>query len=149
MMESKEQTKKMTAGEFWTLSCTWGLFMTLLGAVAALALIVTGHKPKLFHYVVYFEVGEGWGGVNLGAFFIVNKNATEATKRHEAGHGVQNTMLGAVMPFLVSIPSAVRYWIREAKKKKGLGATLPPYDSVWFEAMATNLGEMYFSEVEK
>lgn len=145
MMENKEQTKKMTAGEFWALSCTWGLFMTLLGAVAALALIVTGHKPKMFRYVVYFEFGEGWGGVNLGAFFIVNKNASQSMKQHEAGHGVQNTRYGLLMPFIVSLPSAVRYWIREAKKKKGQGDNLTSYDAIWFEGEATALGEENFS----
>lgn len=66
--------KTVKAIMFWLLSLTWGALMTLCGGVVALALLVTGHKPKRFHYLIYFEVGSGWGGFELGAFFVVNKN---------------------------------------------------------------------------
>jgi len=120
--------------------------MTLIGAVAALVLLATGHKPKTFHGLVYFEVGRGWGGVELGAFFVVNKGAGASIKRHESGHGVQNIILGPLMPFVICIPSAARYWYREwvvaTKRKKA--SDLPPYDSIWFEGWATALGNKYF-----
>ena len=93
---------------FWVASCTWGLLITAAGALVALALLVTGHKPHRFHYLVYFEVGSGWGGFNLGGFFVVGRDTSLSTKRHESGHGLQNIMLGVFMPFLVSIPSAIR-----------------------------------------
>ena len=63
--------KTVKAIMFWLLSLTWGALMTLCGGVVALALLVTGHKPKRFHYLIYFEVGSGWGGFELGAFFVV------------------------------------------------------------------------------
>ena len=52
------------------------------------------------------------------------------------------------MPFLVSIPSAMRYWYREylVRKKKKLHSELPPYDSIWFEGWATKLGDKYYKE---
>lgn len=130
---------------FWIASCTWGVIMTLIGAFVALALLVTGHKPHRFHYFVYFEIGEGWGGFELGGFFVVSRGVPLSTKQHEAGHGLQNIMLGVFMPFVVSLPSAIRYWWRRGRQKRGLGHTLPPYDSIWFEGWATSLGKKYFN----
>ena len=131
---------------FWLASCTWGILMTLFGAIVALALLISGHKPKTFHYLVYFEVGNGWGGFEAGPFFVANKGVGLYLKQHEAGHGLQNIMLGPLMPFLVSIPSAIRYWYREIVVRTGKKNPdeLPPYDSIWFEGWATKLGEKYF-----
>ena len=105
--------KVLTTIGYWVLSCTWGVVMTLIGAIAALALIVAGNKPKIFHNNVYFEVGRAWGGVNFGGFFFVNKNASLSTRQHEAGHGLQNIVFGVLMPFVVAIPSAVRCLMRQ------------------------------------
>lgn len=104
---------------FYLLSFTWGILMTAIGLIVALALIVTGHQPKKWGYCYYFEVGKGWGGLELGSFFLVSKNALNYTKSHELGHGMQNCWLGPLMPFVVSIPSAVRYWMLEFKTQKG------------------------------
>lgn len=136
---------------FYILSFTWGLPMSLLGSIIAFCLLVTGHKPKLFHYFVYFEVGCGWGGFECGCFFFVNKNATLHLKQHEAGHGLQNIMFGVFMPFIVTIPSAIRYWYREVvyKINRKKYFTLPEYDSIWFEGQATKLGKKYFPKDSK
>ncbi len=110
------------------------------------ALLVTGHKPKRFHSNIYFEVGTGWGGFKAGGFFFVNKNPSLHLRQHESGHGIQNLMLGVFMPFIVSIPSAIRYWYREYLTRSGKRKSneLPAYDSIWFEGWATKLGEKYF-----
>lgn len=97
---------------FWALSCTWGAIMTTAGLFVSLAMLVSGHKPHAFGYGFYFEIGENWGGVELGPIFLTNKNPTLAIKQHEAGHGLQNIWWGPLMPFVISIPSAVRYWFR-------------------------------------
>lgn len=133
---------------FWLLSWTWGLPMTLLGAIISLGMLITGHKPKIFHYYIYFEVGNNWGGFECGCFFFANKNSSLSLKQHECGHGIQNIIFGWLMPFIVSIPSAVRYWYREwymKYKYPKTQKTLPPYDSIWFEGWATKLGEKYYS----
>ncbi len=47
------------------------------------------------------------------------------------------------MPFVVGIPSMIRYWYRELKyNRKG---KVPPtsYDSIWFEGQATRIGVNY------
>ena len=104
---------------YWLVSLTWGGVMTWLGAIIALALLVTGHKPKRLGANVYFETGSGWGGMEYGAFFFTAKDASSATRLHEAGHGIQNLILGPFMPFVVCIPSAVRYWMRRCKSTGG------------------------------
>lgn len=124
---------------FYILNLTWGLPMTLIGAIAALALIGCGKLPTNHGGCLCFTVGKNWGGVSLGLVMIVSEQATESTKNHEHGHALQNAVYGVFMPFIVSIPSAVRYWYRRGKDPK----TLPPYDAVWFEAQATWWGEKY------
>lgn len=103
----------MKTALYWIVSCTWGIIMTLIGAIAALVLVMAGKKPKVFHYNVYFEVGRAWGGVNFGAFFFVGSGSALSLKQHEAGHGLQNILLGPLMPFVVAIPSAFRCVLRD------------------------------------
>jgi hypothetical protein len=50
------------------------------------------------------------------------------------------------MIFLVSIPSAIRYWYQEFRSRKG--KTNKPYDSFWAEDSATTCGE-YINELIK
>lgn len=136
--------KLLTPIGFWLVSLTWGSIMTLIGAFAALGLLITGHKPKLYKHYVWFEVGENWGGVNLGGFIITSKNSAESTIKHEAGHGIQNIIFGPFQVF-IGIASAIRYHYYMYNRKKGTEHLLPPYDSVWFENQATKFGEKYFS----
>ena len=102
---------------YWVWSCTWGVIMTAIGAVIALVLLATGHKPHIFHYNVYFQFGCGWGGVNFGAFFFLSETMFEKDKQHEAGHGIQNLIFGVFQPFVVGIPSALRCLIRNCDQK--------------------------------
>ena len=109
----KKIKKILSYAVFWLMQCTWGIIMTLIGAIAAVGLILTGHKPKTMGPTIYFEVGENWGGVNFGPFFICNRNAPIHIKYHESGHGLQNLLYGPLFPFIVAIPSITRYWLRE------------------------------------
>lgn len=127
---------------FYTLSFTWGIIMTLIGLILACVLICMGYKPKRWGGCLYFNVGENWGGVELGIVFITDKRDREYVKNHEFGHAIQNCRYGVLMPFLVCVPSAIRFWWRKMKKKKGLKNKTGYYD-IWFEAEATRLGEKY------
>ncbi len=122
--------------KFYVLSFTWGLPMTLIGCIVAGVLMLAGHRPKRWGYCWYFEVVEGWGGLEMGVFFLTCKNPTERTKNHELGHAIQNCYWGFLMPFVISIPSAIRYWYRVLTPNK----VHPAYDSIWFEGQATKLG---------
>lgn len=134
---------------FWLISLTWGSIMTLIGLVVALILLITGHRPYRIGPAIYFKVGHGWGGVELGAFFVVSKNSSRHTIIHEAGHGVQNCMWGPLMPFVICIPSASRYWYREIIRRKNIKKywDLPDYDSIWFEADANKKGEKHYGKL--
>lgn len=126
--------------KFYILSCTWGLPMTFIGALAALILCAAGYKPQKWGYCYYFEVGDNWGGCELGMFFLKSKTDSTYIKNHEHGHAIQNCYFGFLMPFIVCIPSAIRYWYREYLIRVKKAAELCPYDDIWFEGQATQLG---------
>lgn len=126
---------------FYILSFTWGLPLTLIGASVALVLTFKGYKPKRYGYCIFYEVGENWGGLNLGLFCFISKNVSKSTKQHEFGHGLQNCLYGILTPFIVTIPSAIRYWYRRIRQEKGL-INITPYDAVWFEKQATEWGKL-------
>lgn len=134
---------KMSKTQFYILSFTWGLPMTLIGCLAALVLIMTGFKAKRWGYCYYFEIGNCWGGCELGLFFIKDKTSDTHVKNHELGHGIQNCYLGFAMPFVVCIPSAIRYWYRKYLTCVKHISNIKPYDSVWFEKQATRLGSEF------
>lgn len=135
---------RLSKTSFYLLSFTWGLPTTLAGCAAAAALCVTGHRPKRFGWCWYFEVGRRWGGCSMGPFFFKQREPSRHICMHESGHAIQNCYYGFLMPFLVSIPSSVRYRVHRHRRRKGL--PLPPYDAVWFEGQASRLGRIYFGE---
>ena len=127
---------------FWLLQLTWGILDNILGALIFLVLVIFKQKPKRFHQMVYFEIGNYWGGFNCGFVAVVNKNPSEHLLKHEHGHFIQNMFFGPFEIF-IQIASAIRYWYRELKYyRKGLRPTTT-YDSIWFEGQATQLGYKY------
>lgn len=134
---------------FYFLSFTWGLPMTLIGLIVSFVLVITGHKPKKYGYCLHFKVGNNWGGVNLGIVFITDKTPDDDTKNHEHGHGIQNCYWGPLFLFVITIPSAFRYWYREYLVRSGKKKwnELPDYDSIWFEGSATKLGTKFIKSL--
>ena len=134
---------------YWILSLTWGIIMTIIGAFAAFGLLISKHKPYRLGPNIYFKVGENWGGVNFGPFFITDSTPTDHTRMHEAGHGLQNILYGPLFPFIVAIPSATRYWYREYiwRHRRTEYWDLPDYDAIWFEGQATKWGTKIYSKI--
>lgn len=138
--KTEEQLIKMSKPGFYLLSFTWGGFLTGIGLLVSILLILTGHKPKKWGYCWYFEIGrKNWGGCEWGPVFLKDKFEGEYMKNHEFGHGLQNCVFGPFMFFLVSAPSSIRYWYRriQLRRKKTLKTE---YDDIWFEGQATKLG---------
>lgn len=104
--------KKFSYTIYWILQWTWGFIMTFIGGVAALGLILTGHKPHALGPNVYFTIGRDWGGVSFGPFFFCCENVSNEILYHESGHSLQNIIWGPLMPFAIGIPSFVRYHLR-------------------------------------
>ena len=128
--------------------------MSFIGVIVIGCIKIYGlftHKTfelKKHGYCYYLNVGKSWGGVELGMFFLTDSHDSNATKWHEHGHSVQNCFWGPLMPFVICIPSAIRYWYREFKyDRKGLRAPTA-YDSIWFEGDATRTGRKYRKHFE-
>lgn len=104
---------------FYILSFTWGIIMTLIGCLVFLVLLIAGKKPQKFYDRIYIKVKDNWGGCELGPWFICGETDDSLhLKQHESGHGFQNIILGPLMPFVVSLPSAARYWLFEIETQK-------------------------------
>ncbi len=131
---------------FYFLSFTWGLPFTLVGLIVALVLRVLGHRSKKFVLVRFFEIGKSWGGLNLGLFFITSQNSTFNLRCHEFGHAIQNCMFGPLTPFIICIPSVIRYWYRELHYYRRGKEPKTNYDDIWFEGQASALGYEYNKE---
>ena len=131
--------------EFYLRSFTWGLPVNIAGTFVAAGLLAAGHKPERFGNCINFTVGKNWGGGSMGIFMFTCKNASRRLKEHEHGHSIQNCFYGPFMP-LINLRSSSRYLYRTCVQRLIPDKTLPPYDSVWFEGEATNLGRQYINQ---
>lgn len=129
---------------YYFLNFTWGILTTLCGLLISLILICCGKKPKKFRYCWYFEVCKHWGGLEMGTMFLRDTTSSDSINHHEFGHTCQNAILGPFFIFLVAIPSAIRYWHQIYRESKGL--TNKPYDLIWFEGSATDIGYTTYSK---
>lgn len=130
---------------FYIIQLTWGILLNVWGILVALFMIITLHKPHKFGPSIYFVCHKLDGfGFEAGIFFVIGKDCVgDEIMWHEAGHGVQNIIFGPLFPFIIGIPSVIRYWYLDLKYyRKGLDYD---YDSIWFEKQATKLGaKVYF-----
>ena len=139
--------KKIATALFWILSLTWGLPATLAGAVLALVCLAKGRKPQRFHGNIYFDHVRPKGSNNLGPFFFLGDNAMEVTPWHEAGHGLQNILLGPLFFLVVGIPSQLWFWHFHRKYADLLAngwdhaERQRAYDKMPIERWATSWGE--------
>lgn len=133
----------MSRSKFIFLSLFWGTIMSFIGVIAAIGLLITGHKPKKYGYCYHFEVDKALGGVSLGCVIITGKNASTHTKDHEHGHALQNCIYGPLMLFVIGIPSFIRCQYYNMRYK--LGMKNKDYDSIWFEGDATKRGTQFMN----
>lgn len=137
---------------FYLLSFTLGLPMSLVGGIVYLILRAK-QKPTKAGYCLVFDFPNIDWGVSLGFVIIAPTSEVEFCKftkheiiytqglvAHEHGHAIQNAYLGFLFPFLVAIPSFIRFWWREWKKPN------TDYDAIWFEGSATKTGQNFFEK---
>lgn len=134
---------------FYILSWTWGIILTIIGALVVGCIKFYGlctkksYKLKKHGYCYYLNVGKNWGGFDLGMFLITDSRDSNSVKWHEHGHAIQNCFWGPLMIFVITLPSAIRYWYREFRfYRRGLNP-ITAYDSIWFESDATKTGRKY------
>ncbi len=131
-----------------TLSFSWGILMSLIGAIVVGIFKLAKKKIEKHGPCYIVTVGKSWGGINLGYFSIVSENSGVHTKNHELGHALQNYILGPFMPIIVGIPSLIRAGYRTLKYKLGKPVKTE-YDDIWFEGSATRLGDAYMTNHPK
>ena len=126
--------KAIKIAAFWLGSFTWGIIMTLIGAVGALAILAMGHRPVRVGYSYMFAFGSGWGSATFGPFIFASEGnaASRDIRLHEAGHSIQNCIWGVLFPFVVAIPSLI-----------SAAADPAGHRGRWFELQATALGYKY------
>ena len=130
---------------FWFIQCTWGFIMTLIGAITVGILMLMGNKPQHIGPNIYIQTGYGWGGINLGPFFICSKSSGDETKYHECGHGLQNMIWGPLFPFVIGFPSLIRCWIRN--RTTHLGKSLFNLAYFLISIVVTTAGAILFGPV--
>lgn len=127
---------------FYLIQFTWGILLNIFGLLMALFMLITFHKPHRLGTSFYFVCKKLKGfGIEGGVFVVLGADCDgDEIILHELGHGIQNFWFGPVFPFIVGIPSIIRYWYREIKYyRKGLEPKTD-YDAVWFEGTATKWG---------
>ena len=120
---------------FWMLSCTWGIIMTMIGAIGAAVFLIMGHRPARVGYSYMFVIGQGWGAVSIGPFLWMSEGMAKQTEMrlHETGHSIQNCLWGVLFRFIVIIPSLLSAAV----------SSYAEHQSRWFERQATELGYKY------
>ena len=141
-MKMKElKTSNITLDEFNKKVKSKGWALSAVGSVVYFVLKLIGYTPRYYCGIPYFEVGKGWGGVEMGWFFIVCKDWDTHLKNHEVGHLVQNAEVGGLSMLWWSLCSCARYWWREIFGAK------TDYDAWWFEGNATALGDEFIKRM--
>lgn len=102
----------------WLFSIIWGIIMTAIGSIVGLFLYWRGYIPTRFGPCWVFVVGENWGGVSLGPIILISKTSKIRTIHHEVGHALQNCLWGPLFPFVIAIPSTIKYHLRNRKEFK-------------------------------
>ena len=181
---------------YYIIQWTWGIVMNIIGLCVFLFAKIKKYETYKYRNAICIVAPTNFGGLELGMFFIRGKD-NQSVCPHEYGHGIQNLWWGPLFPFVIAIPSAFRYWVRNFKnteEKKDFATTVfvialiplciitilslclswlavaiigfllmcyliglflwmmlkeipkynnyayVPYDSIWFEGQATNLG---------
>lgn len=125
---------------YYLIQLTWGLPLTALGMLSYFLLVgIFGCYSYRYRNMICIVIPWNFGGVNLG-MFAIHGEKNYSVVSHEYGHSIQNLWWGWLMPFIIALPSAVRYWYREIR----YAINKPPttkYDDIWFEGQATALGK--------
>lgn len=146
--------KFLVGALLWLMRLTWGLLDSLIGFFVFLFFLIRYPGKLRIGYIAHCIIVEvphesdkgGWG--LEGGIFIFSSTDDIWNHGyllfHEWGHCIpQALVFGPLHPFVVFIPSVIRFWWRDHQRVKG--KTLPPYDAVWFERTATDWGTYWFN----
>ena len=100
---------------FYLLQWTWGLSQNIVGGIIYLLLLRSDrHTRESYHgaRITYVDFDPTkFGGLSLGMFVFICKNASEGYRHdsaiHELGHCVQSILLGPLYWLVVAAPSVI------------------------------------------
>lgn len=121
------------------LLCIWQITQV----IPALILLAVFHNCEVYRNtdakITVLKVNKGWfnGGAcfSLGPIIFVTPDCDDEICKHESGHSVQSLIFGPLFHFIVSLPSVIRFWIRQLFNKSHEW-----YLSGWPESSAEKLG---------
>ena len=128
-----------TKETFYILQWTWGIIMNIIGSFIFLYALIAKWEIKKYRNAIALYCPKRFGAINFGMFLVIGKG-NEKSLPHEYGHGIQNLIWGPLMPFVISIPSAIRFWYRKIKYTNKGKKCPTSYYSIWFEAQANEFG---------
>lgn len=102
---------------YYILQWTWGVIMNIIGLGVFLFAKIKKYETYKYRNAICIVVPWNFGGLELGMFFVRGER-NNSVCAHEYGHGIQNLWWGPLFPFVVCIPSAYRYWMRNKKTQK-------------------------------
>lgn len=102
---------------YYLIQWTWGLPTNIIGGIACLVCAIRKCPIQKYRNGVEILVNNNFGGLELGMFFIRGKDCL-GVRPHEYGHGIQHLWWGPLFPFVIGLPSAARYWLREQKTQQ-------------------------------
>lgn len=102
---------------YYLIQWTWGIIMNIVGGITFIICKCCRCETYMYRNAVCIVVPWNFGGLELGMFFVRGKKNISVCA-HEYGHSIQNLWWGPLFPFVVCIPSAIRYWLREFKTTK-------------------------------
>jgi len=135
---------------FYLLASTWGIILTVFGVIVTAVLAIAelfGADIKFVacDWVYGIRVGQHWGGFETGLMYVRDDSTkSRSIDNHEYGHLFQNTLFGPFTPLLITIPSAVRYWIRTLAPKSKIAKQ--PYNQFWAEDSASECGAYVYKK---
>ena len=135
------------------LNFTWGILMNIIGFIIAIPFIIKSlfsktYKIKKSCFAYSIPIPYNNGSFSCGIFLFMCRDYDFYDTTHELGHSIQNAYWGILFPFVIGIPSIIRYWYREYIYHKGMFPRTH-YESIWFENDATRKGIKYAFQMFK
>jgi hypothetical protein len=144
-MDKRRRVIKKTF--YYSIQWTWGILMNLIGLGAFIIAKINKWPIENYRNATAIYHPTLCGGMSLGSFLIIGKGCKKRTASHEYGHSIQNMQWGPLMPFVIGIPTIVRYCYRKLKYNKKNLAPPTKYEEVWFEKQATEYGRRAVSNI--
>ena len=102
---------------YYLIHWTWAIPMNIIGGIMCLIALCCKWPVQKYRNGIEIVFPKNFGGLELGMFFLRGPD-NHGVAPHEYGHSIQMLWWGPLFPFVIGLPSALRYWIRTFKTPK-------------------------------